>query len=64
MPVIVLISPITLTLVFISVALLSQTIRGCNALPDPLLSSAEGKEDGVDKFTTFFLSLDSALGHV
>ena len=29
-----------------------QTIRDWNALPDSLISSAEGAEDGVAKFTS------------
>ena len=29
-----------------------QTIRDCNALPDSLISSAEGAEDGVAQFTS------------
>ena len=40
-----------LILVFVSVAL-PQTIRDLNALPDSLISSAEGVEDGVAKFTS------------
>ena len=37
--------------IFISVAF-PQTIRYWNALPDSLISSAEGAEDGVGKFTS------------
>ena len=37
-------------LIFISVAF-TQTIRNWNALPDSLISSTEGAEDGVAKFT-------------
>ena len=40
-----------LILIFISVAF-SQTIRDGNALPDSLISSAEGAEDGVAKLTS------------
>ena len=40
-----------LILIFISVAF-PQTIRDWNALPDSLISSAEGAEDGVAKFTS------------
>ena len=39
-----------LTLIFIIVAFSPQTIRDSNALPDSLISSAEGAEDGVAKF--------------
>ena len=30
-----------------------QTIRDWNALPDPVISSAEGAKDNVAKFTSF-----------
>ena len=35
-----------------------QTIRDWNALPDPLISSAEGAEDGVAKFTSLMRARD------
>ena len=35
-----------------------QTIRDWNALPDSLISSAEGAEDGVAKFTSLVRSRD------
>ena len=41
-----------LTLIFISVAFSLQPIRDWNALPGSLISSAEGAEDGVAKFTS------------
>ena len=53
-----------LTLIFISVASptppppLLQTIRDCNALPDALISSVEGAEDGVAKFTSLVRARD------
>ena len=54
-----------LTLIFISVAPPSppppahtQTIRNCNALPNSLISSAEGAEDGVAKFTSLVRARD------
>ena len=47
-----------LTLIFISVAFSSQTIRDWNALPDSLISSAEGAEDGVAKFTSLVRARD------
>ena len=40
-----------LILILISVAF-PQTIRNWNALTDSLISSAEGAEDGVAKFTS------------
>ena len=36
----------------------SQTIRNWNALPDSLISPAEGAEDGVAKFTTLVRARD------
>ena len=35
-----------------------QTIRDWNALPDSLISSAEGAEDGVAKFTSLVRARD------
>ena len=35
-----------------------QTIRDWNALPDSLISSAEGAEDGVAKFTSLVRDRD------
>ena len=35
-----------------------QTIRDWNALPDSLISSAEGSEDGVAKFTSLVRARD------
>ena len=35
-----------------------QTIRDWNALPDSLISSAEGAEDGVAKFTSLATARD------
>ena len=35
-----------------------QTIRNWNALPDTLISSAEGAEDGVAKFTSLVRGRD------
>ena len=58
-----------LTLIFISVAFPPQTIRDWNTLPDSLISSAEGAEDGVAKFTSlvrardYFTSLFYLLCH-
>ena len=46
-----------LTLIFISSFSL-QTIRDWNALPDSLISSAEGAEDGVAKFTSLVRARD------
>ena len=40
-----------LILIFISVAF-PQTIKDWNAIPDSLISSAEGAEDGVAKFSS------------
>ena len=37
---------------------LPQTIRDWNALPDSLISSAEGAEDGVAKFTSLVRARD------
>ena len=36
----------------------SQTIRNWNALPDTLISSAEGAKDGVAKFTSLVRARD------
>ena len=47
-----------LTLIFISVAPPPPTIRDWNALPDSLISSAEGTEDGVAKFTSLVRARD------
>ena len=47
-----------LTLIFISVAFFSQTIRDWNVLSDSLISSAEGAEDGVAKFTSLVRDRD------
>ena len=47
-----------LTLICISVAFSPQTIRDWNALPDSLISSAEGAEDGVTKFTSLVRARD------
>ena len=47
-----------LTLIFISVAFFPQTIRDWNALPDSLISSAEGADDGVAKFTSLVRARD------
>ena len=47
-----------LTLIFISVAPPPQTIRDFNALPDSLISSAEGAEDSVAKFTSLVRARD------
>ena len=38
--------------------LFPQNIRDCNALPDSLISSAEGAEDGVAKFTSLVRARD------
>ena len=46
-----------LTLIFISVAP-PQTIMDWNALPDSLISSAEGAEDGIAKFTSLVRARD------
>ena len=35
-----------------------QTIRDWNALPDSLISSAEGAEDGIAKFTSLVRARD------
>ena len=35
-----------------------QTIRDCNSLLDSLISSAEGAEDGVAKFTSLVRARD------
>ena len=47
-----------LILIFISVAFSPHTIRDWNALPDFLISSAEGVEDGVAKFTSLVRAND------
>ena len=47
-----------LTLIFISVAFPPQTIRDWNVLPDSLISSAEGAEDGIAKFTSLVRTRD------
>ena len=39
-------------------SLFPQTIRDWNALPDSLISSAEGAEDGVAKFTSLVRARD------
>ena len=39
-------------------SLFPQTIRDWNALPDSLVSSAEGAEDGVAKFTSLVRARD------
>ena len=44
-----------LTIIFISVAF---PPRDWNALPDSLISSAEGAEDGVAKFTSLVRARD------
>ena len=47
-----------LTLIFISVAFFPKTIRDWNSLPDSLIFSAEGAEDGVTKFTSLVRARD------
>ena len=48
-----------LTLIFIRVASPPpQTIRDWKTLPDSLISSAEGAEDGVGKFTSLVRARD------
>ena len=47
-----------LILIFISVTFPSQTIRDWNALPDSLIYSAEGAEEGVTKFTSLVRARD------
>ena len=47
-----------LTLIFISVAFSTQTIRDWIALTDSLISSAEGAEDGFAKFFSLVRARD------
>ena len=49
-----------LTLIFMShdCSFFPQTTRDWNALPDSLISSAEGAEDGVAKFTSLVRARD------
>ena len=48
-----------LTLIFIyKCSFFPPTIRDWNALPDSLISSAEGAEDGVAKFTSLVRARD------
>ena len=52
--------PITNTDIY-KCSFLPQTIRDWNALPDSLISSAEGAEDGVAKFTSLVRELGPSL---
>ena len=47
-----------LTLIFVSVAFSPKVIRNWKALPDSLISSVEGADDGVAKFTSLVRARD------
>ena len=49
--------PIANTIIY-KCSFFPQTIRDLNALPDPLISSAEGAGDGVAKFTSLVRARD------